>query len=1417
MKLLKTKIKTTFSVALLVSIILLNLPANAIASEGDNPIENHWVEAGIIHIEHTINETHESIPSSESLSSDAVYENPSLITDELDNLWLSYSDSGIIYISKQNEDSHFKTVSAISGGYTLSEHHYLITNGKHVIVAEAEDKEGTQGIGIFTSTNGIEWTNEEWISDSSGMDLNNPWLTKAGAQWILYWDQSHGLHNSLFYSISGDLSAWGPLEPVFNEGTHSSHESHPTSIYTEGVETLVWTTDKFDNHEYLNSDVEKTLAFSQRTSFGDWTPPQPIRNQFGIDENPTLALLDDSLVVVWDSDRSFHTAFEGEGKGHGGTNIWYSTYLQDGWSEPAVISIEDFHKKSPSIAITDNLGIVVVWEETSQIHITHTLNSEKSVPILEGFENKFSLSPDSITEEIHIHKQTRIDRNIEITNEGDFTLRGEIDSTNGLTISHHLIELLPGQSMTIQVSVGLDPLDDFHGVIIFDTNAGIRKVGINFHTTDTNTNQINPLEEVSDSNYSGIRKVQSAAESESSGGAGLAVFLVLMMSVIIGIAYKKNKDKNSNSSPPKAIGIVAIMVLMSLSPIIQNTQAQAWDNEHQQLEVQEIYNWEIFPDQDFNLSWPVEAPLENLTEITLTSKEYSDPPLAIAQFQDCWDHCDQRLWELEILKQELSYDRWIKLNFEIKGSVESFPFIVFQHEDKGSIEYYNLSQELGGINGEWQQIQLNLQEAGSFLSRGTGNANMYLVSPILEFDNPYKTASLVIKTLGQDSIPHQLNSTFNPLTHKLHYNSGNSLTSSKMIDGDIINLIGSVDRFPVASFPTISNTEVSGESLPADYSSAIPDIDFDLIVREYENYKWFDTPVFTDNPSSGWQECGNGGFLCPSGGTLNSEETFTSSSPFVDSDWRLGTYDLPYSKQYMFMDVEYPAPQIQSVMLNADSDPNGNRLVSKDDPLTFDVRIMELYQGLSSLTFEATVVDLGTQQPLGVIGSKTVTSEQLLEEYGKAVNNEPSGINFTFKPSDWYYPLEDDDSKYDIHDPVFLPYHQYALVVTYADKSLTMPDGTQYALGKWGITDDGKNLVRDEILGTIFVIQPGPVVTDTEVILPSYSHLNVNESDNIFILNAKDAVWDGVQSREYSTNYFTTKLIEDGKQPKVLDSTLELEMLINSDIQNPIIINTHGPILPAPESYFLDNQKDNGYLGEWDFETFIEGEVVDQSHHLNHGTLIGGQRSYDAKQGKVSLFLNESSNVTITDSGASVVYELSDESGNSVFCVSNDGTEPDIENCQQYENADDAQLAKSTPLYPVEMYRVSMDMKFLAPHEGGEKMILSYGNLSDDSQSFWDLTYDAPNQKLSLYSNYLEHENQDAALVISNVREDVWYALDLVFDELGLTIYLNSEQVSDTALWANVGDMNEIKQTSITGFEIAKSDINILIDDFLDF
>ena len=140
----------------------------------------------------------------------------------------------------------------------------------------------------------------------------------------------------------------------------------------------------------------------------------------------------------------------------------------------------------------------------------------------------------------------------------------------------------------------------------------------------------------------------------------------------------------------------------------------------------------------------------------------------------------------------------------------------------------------------------------------------------------------------------------------------------------------------------------------------------DLIVREYEHYKWFtdpNHPTWSEDgteldSSSSWQECGDGGFLCPANSNLNSEEVYTTTSPFDDKHWEMGTYEQPFSQQYIFFDVEYSSPQISSVTLNWTSDPHGNRHVDKSKPLTFDIRLNELYTGTEELTFEAMVYDV---------------------------------------------------------------------------------------------------------------------------------------------------------------------------------------------------------------------------------------------------------------------------------------------------------------------------------------------------------------------------------------------------------------------------------------------------------------------------
>ena len=72
----------------LISFSLISIPFVGSAADGYNPIEEHWVESGLVHIEHTTNETHSGVAIDDYLSSlDSIYDNPSLAVDESGKLF----------------------------------------------------------------------------------------------------------------------------------------------------------------------------------------------------------------------------------------------------------------------------------------------------------------------------------------------------------------------------------------------------------------------------------------------------------------------------------------------------------------------------------------------------------------------------------------------------------------------------------------------------------------------------------------------------------------------------------------------------------------------------------------------------------------------------------------------------------------------------------------------------------------------------------------------------------------------------------------------------------------------------------------------------------------------------------------------------------------------------------------------------------------------------------------------------------------------------------------------------------------------------------------------------------------------------------------------------------------------------------
>jgi hypothetical protein len=200
------------------------------------------------------------------------------------------------------------------------------------------------------------------LGDISG-DVSNdrfPCLYRSmDGRIYLVWSRSAGelVLGSRICMVSYDGEFWGDMvyvtpEPDFNYT--------PVMVdLVSGDKLFVWSSASGDGLDYYNSSVEEIVGAMLDTDMmyrirhldGSWEPLGVIGEVEGCDEGPVIALnrVSQEVMVVW------------KNYGEGGYRLYYSRFLDTGWTSPAVLVSSPLIYELSLTSFGD--GFLVVWSQ----------------------------------------------------------------------------------------------------------------------------------------------------------------------------------------------------------------------------------------------------------------------------------------------------------------------------------------------------------------------------------------------------------------------------------------------------------------------------------------------------------------------------------------------------------------------------------------------------------------------------------------------------------------------------------------------------------------------------------------------------------------------------------------------------------------------------------------------------------------------------------------------------------------------------------------------------------------------------------------------------------------------------------------------------------------------------------------------
>ena len=250
---------------------------------------------------------------------------PALLQDSSSRLWLLWASN----VRSQNDTDNIEYMTSMDYGRTWTTHGILIT--PETVTQKPNLVEIGGEIGVYWGPDG-HWAT---TADAGATWSDVGQLVKTAFNQMIYKAQDNQLWvvawNGTGIRVwkSKDSYTWSQPIKIAENGSAIAPAVLPEMGQDRyGNFVVVWNS---QHHDPNNSDIWYSTSFDNGLS---WQPPQRLMQDSGQDKNPGVALIDGSLWVVWNSDRTGYDrvyAFEL------GPNPW--DFNADGWVDLADYAI----------------------------------------------------------------------------------------------------------------------------------------------------------------------------------------------------------------------------------------------------------------------------------------------------------------------------------------------------------------------------------------------------------------------------------------------------------------------------------------------------------------------------------------------------------------------------------------------------------------------------------------------------------------------------------------------------------------------------------------------------------------------------------------------------------------------------------------------------------------------------------------------------------------------------------------------------------------------------------------------------------------------------------------------------------------------------------------------------------------------
>jgi len=471
-----------------------------------------------------------------------------------------------------------------------------------------------------------------------------------------------------------------------------------------------------------------------------------------------------------------------------------------------------------------------------------------------------------------------------------------------------------------------------------------------------------------------------------------------------------------------------------------------------------------------------------------------------------------------------------------------------------------------------------------------------------------------------------------------------------------------------------------------------------------------------------------------------------------EKDWQVGMEDGTLTQ--LEMTVSIVAPLIRSVSIAGPSGSKTQRFFADTDEITIEITLLnEVLRDHLALThasvtgrIEVRAIDISTNTSYGLVHC----------EQSVTATNTPSKVTATI-------PIGKNPST-NCNDqtisPALLEDRNYFLVVDYI-----LSDNKSYS--RFGADSDG-NILAYQIPPTAFTVTFGNVVKSANLLHEAIIQQENDPDRPIYVITASDAKSTLTLDPEEIIDAINSHSNNQDIIIKRVNSTEELQALVERGDQSITVVNLHGDVLPIPMSYIDGINPPTTYLGQWNFDgKGTATSAPDSSLYRNDGVVTGDPEYIPmANVGVSSLSLDgHDDEIKISSSSAIIVHE----GGN--YCISLRGIEDyragDRHACYSSESKAKAHLPRG--LFDLQEMQVHLNIRIKQPTGQNDRLIAAYG---EEGKESWEIFLDSKgfiHAILDTESGLIELISQEPA------PANKWFNIDLSIDEQ-IELHISGQQ-----------------------------------------